>query len=302
MTATVPDPVPTTEPVPAAELTALRELAVTLAGEAGRLARRLRREGVAVAATKSSRTDVVTRADLAVEALVRERLAAARPADVILGEEGGGAAAAGVAAGVTQWVLDPIDGTVNYLYDIPTWAVSIAVRRDGRTLAAAVANPPTGEVFAAAAGLGATITDADGTRPLRLDPAAAPDDLGTALVGTGFGYTASARAADGIVAAGLLPRVRDLRRIGVASLDLCAVAAGRLDAYYERGLNDWDHAGGALVAAEAGATVLGRRGLPVGRTLVLAAVPGLAEPLLDVLEQLWTDPATARPELTAPTG
>jgi len=281
------------------ELLELRELAVALAAEAGRLALALRREGVAVAGTKSSRTDVVTRADLAVESLVRDRLAAARPADVILGEEGGGAVG-GAAAGVTEWVLDPIDGTVNYLYDIPTWAVSVAVRRDGRTLAAAVANPPTGEVFAAAAGLGATLTDAGGSRPLRLDPAAAPSELATALVGTGFGYTAPARAADGLVAARLLPQVRDLRRIGVASLDLCAVAAGRLDAYYERGLHDWDHAGGALVAAEAGAVLLGRGGRPVGADLVLAAVPEVAGQLLDALELLWADPATARPDLSPP--
>lgn len=283
----------------AGEVAGLRALAVELVTEAGALARELRTAGVEVTRTKSSRTDVVTRADMAVETLVRRRLAARRPDDVVLGEEQGGGP---VPAGVCQWVLDPIDGTVNYLYGIPTWGVSIAVRRDGRTLAAAVADPPRGEIFAAAAGLGATLTSAgaDGSpvrRPLVLDPAAAPADLGTALVGTGFGYAAAARAADGLVAARLLPRVRDLRRIGVASLDLCSVAAGRLDAYYERGLNDWDQAGGVLVATEAGATVLGRDGGTPGRRLVLAAGPDLAGPLLSALEQLWSDPTTARPEL-----
>lgn len=290
----------------AEEVAGLRALAVELVTEAGARALELRDAGVEVARTKSSRTDVVTRADLAVETLVRQRLAARRPGDVILGEEEGGLGeeqgGGTVPAGVCQWVLDPIDGTVNYLYGIPTWGVSIAVRRDGRTLAAAVADPPRGEIFAAAAGLGATLTTtgADGspsTRRLVLDPAAAPADLGTALVGTGFGYTAAARAADGLVAARLLPQVRDLRRIGVASLDLCSVAAGRLDAYYERGLNDWDQAGGVLVATEAGVTVLGRPGATPGRRLVLAAGPGLAGRLLGALEQLWSDPATARPEL-----
>ena len=277
-----------------AELAGLRALAVDLVSQAGARARSLRSAGVQVARTKSSRTDVVTRADLAIETFVREQLAGRRPGDVVLGEEEGGTS---VPPGACEWVLDPIDGTVNYLYGLVNWGVSLAVRRGGRTLAAAVANPPAGEVFAAAAGLGSTITDADGTRTLRLDPAAAPDDLGTALVGTGFGYTSSARAADGIVAGRLLPLVRDLRRIGVASLDLCYVAAGRLDAYYERGLNDWDQAGGVLIAREAGATVLGRRGGSPGRPLVLAAAPLIARPLLDRLEELWSDPATARPEL-----
>jgi myo-inositol-1(or 4)-monophosphatase len=288
------------------EAAELRELAVELVTEAGARALELRAAGVEVANTKSSRTDVVTRADLAVETLVRERLAARRPHDVVLGEEEGGSAAP---SGVCQWVLDPIDGTVNYLYGIPTWGVSLAVRRNGRTLAAAVADPPRREIFAAGAGIGATLTTgalSSGiaesvtgrhTRTLRLDPAAAPADLGTALVGTGFGYTAAARAADGLVAARLLPRVRDIRRIGVASLDLCSVAAGRLDAYYERGLNDWDQVGGVLVAAEAGAVVLGRSGAAPGRQLVLAAVPAVAGSLLEVLETFWADPETVRPEL-----
>lgn len=281
------------------EVAELLSLAVELVTEAGALALELRTAGVEVARTKSSRTDVVTRADLAVETLVRQRLAGRRPGDVVLGEEQGGGA---VPAGVCEWVLDPIDGTVNYLYGIPTWGVSLAVRRGGSTLAAAVADPPRGEIFSAGAGLGATLgsVGADGvpaTRPVVFDPAAAPVDLGTALVGTGFGYTAAARAADGLVAARLLPQVRDLRRIGVASLDLCSVAAGRLDAYYERGLNDWDQAGGVLVATEAGVTVLGRAGAAPGRRLVLAAGPDLAGPLLATLEQLWNDPATARPEL-----
>lgn len=295
MTTDSTSPTGTTDMTEPAELAELRALAVDLVGQAGTRALALRAAGVQVANTKSSRTDVVTRADLAIETFVREQLAERRPADLVLGEEEGGSV---VPAGTCEWVLDPIDGTVNYLYGLLTWGVSLAVRRDGRTLAAAVANPPAGEVFAAAAGLGATITDEHGTRELHLDPAAAPDDLGTALVGTGFGYTSAARAADGVVAGRLLPHVRDLRRIGVASLDLCFVAAGRLDAYYERGLNDWDQAGGVLVAVEAGAVVLGRDGGAPGRPLVLAGVPTIAGALLERLEELWTDPATERPELS----
>ncbi len=264
----------------------LLDLARAIALEAGGLAARRRAEGVEVAGTKSSVVDVVTAADREVEELVRSRIADARPEDAVLGEEGGGVAGT---SGLT-WVVDPIDGTVNYLYGIPQYAVSIGVVEgdpDPATwtaLAGVVFAPRTGELFLAATGGGAAMSTADGAdRPVAVGPS---PPLAEALVGTGFGYDAGERALQGAVVAGLLPRVRDVRRQGAASLDLCAVACGRLDAYFERGLAPWDHAAGALIAREAGAVVTGRdRGAP-GRELVLAAAPGLAAELRAVLDEL----------------
>jgi len=259
-------------------VTDLLDLARTIATEAADLAVRRRREGVAVAATKSTIVDVVTEADREVEELVRGRIADARPQDGILGEEGGGQAGS---SGLT-WIVDPIDGTVNYLYGIPHYAVSIAVVEGEpdpqlwTALAGVVVNPPSGELFAAAAGGGATL----GGRPIRV---ADPVPLELALVGTGFSYDAEARRRQGAVAAGLLPVVRDLRRMGAAALDLCAVACGRLDAYFELGLAPWDHAAGALIAREAGAVALGARGARPDRELVLAAHPDLAAALAPLL-------------------
>ncbi len=268
-----PDPV---------ELTALAE---SIGREAGELALRHRRQGIELAGTKSSRSDVVTAADLAVEQLIRDRIAAARPGDTVLGEEGGEQ----FGTGAVSWVVDPIDGTVNYVYGIPVWSVSIAAAVDGTVVAGAVVNPTTGEVFTAAAGSGARL---DGLPLRRRDDV---PDLAVSLVGTGFGYTAANRAADGWVVGELLPRVRDIRRIGSASLDLCMVATGQMDAYYERGLNPWDHAAGGLVAAEAGHTVAGLDGGPAGRAFLLAAPPGLWQPLHDELAPLFADPRGTRP-------
>jgi len=268
----------------------LLDLARTIAREAGALAARRRAEGVEIAATKSSIVDVVTAADREVEDLVRARILAARPHDAVLGEEGGGASGT---SGLT-WVVDPIDGTVNYLYGIAHYAVSIAVVEgdpDPATwtaLAGAVLAPPMGELFHAAAGGGAFLND----RPIFVAPRT---PLGQALIGTGFAYDATARGRQGAIVAGLLPRVRDIRRQGVASLDLCYVACGRLDAYAERTLNPWDHAAGALIAREAGAIVKGHGDAAPGRDLVLAASPGLAAELEVVLDELgvtdWELPA-----------
>ena len=268
----------------------LLRLARDIAREAGALAARRRAEGVEVAATKSSVVDVVTAADREVEDLVRARILDARPDDAILGEEGGGTPGT---SGLT-WVVDPIDGTVNYLYGIPHYAVSIAVVEGDpdpltwRALAGAVASPAAGELFHAAAGGGAFL---DG-RPIAANPAPA---LEQALVGTGFSYSAASRARQGAVVAGLLPLVRDIRRQGVAALDLCAVACGRLDAYFERTLNPWDQAAGALIAREAGAVVKGRADTGPSRDLVIAAPPGLVAELEEVLGRLgvtdWTLPA-----------
>ncbi|ERK69758.1 inositol monophosphatase family protein, partial [Leifsonia aquatica ATCC 14665] len=221
----------------------LRDIAVTIAKRAATLAQQRRRDGVEIAASKSSVSDIVTRADREAEDLIRGALVAARPADGFFGEESGGDAGT---SGLT-WVVDPIDGTVNYAYGIPAYAVSIAVVEGDpdpttwRTLAGAVVNPESGDVFAAAAGRGSTRNG----QALRVNEGV---ELPLALVGTGFGYDAGVRRRQAEFVARLIGEVRDIRRIGSAALDLCALAAGRLDAYYERGLNPWDHAAGALVA------------------------------------------------------
>jgi myo-inositol-1(or 4)-monophosphatase len=166
----------------------------------------------------------------------------------VLGEEGGGAVR--TQPGQPLWVLDPIDGTVNFVYGIDAYAVSVGVQIDGLSVAGAVANVPTGEVFSAAVGCGAHVLRAGVSTPLRCTPV---EDLSMALVGTGFGYAKEQRVRQVQVLAGLLPDVRDVRRLGSCALDLCMVAAGRLDAYYEDGVHVWDWAAGALIAAEAGA-------------------------------------------------
>lgn len=264
-------------------LVELRALAEDAARAAGRLVRD-RPERLSVAATKSSPTDVVTAMDTAAEALLVDLLATRRPHDGLLGEEGGLREGS---SGLT-WVVDPIDGTVNYLYGIPAYAVSVAAvhgrPEPGRwePLAGCVHNPATGETWTAAAGLGASL---DG-RPVTVNRGV---PLERALVGTGFGYTVERRREQARVLAELLPRVRDVRRAGAASLDLCAVASGRLDAYYERGLKPWDLAAGQLVASEAGATVTGLAGRPAGEAMVVAAAEELARPLADALADVGAD-------------
>lgn len=252
----------------------LLALARDIAIEAGALAVKRRAEGVTVAASKSSEEDIVTFADRETEALIRSRIADARPEDGFLGEESG--AEAGT-SGLT-WVVDPIDGTVNFLYGFPHYAVSIAVV-DGApnpatwtALVGVVFNPASGELYTASAGGGAFL---DG-RQLRVAPAVS---LAQALVGTGFSYAAQTRTEQAAILAGLIHRVRDIRRMGTASLDLCAVAAGRLNAYYERGLNPWDHAAGTIIAREAGARVSGLRGNPISTDVILAAEPSVANEL-----------------------
>ncbi len=266
---------------------ALRALARSLAVQAGDLVQRDRPARVEVAATKSSPTDVVTQMDRAAEQLIRSRLAVERPDDGILGEEAGLRSGS---SGLT-WVVDPIDGTANYLYGIPFYAVSVAVvtgdpQRPGRwsAVAGCVHNPATGHTWSAAAGLGADLDGAALLAPL-------PPLLERALVGTGFGYRPQRRRAQARVAAELLPRVRDLRRIGSAAIDLCMVASGWLDAYYERGLNPWDLAAGALVATESGAVVRGLRTAPPSEQMVVAARRPLVDLLAAELERLDADAA-----------
>jgi myo-inositol-1(or 4)-monophosphatase len=258
----------------------LRALAVTVAREAGDLLAD-RAGQVEVAATKSSPTDVVTEMDRRSEELIRSRILAARPSDAILGEEGGLIGNAGNAP--VLWVIDPLDGTVNYLYGLHDWAVSIAAEVAGEIVTGAVCVPVRGELFSAVKGGGALLESADGESKLHCNTGV---PLERALIGTGFGYLAARRKVQGEVVAAMLPQVRDIRRIGVASIDLCAVAAGRLDGFYERGLNYWDWAAGALVAAEAGAAAGGLDGRPVSQSLTVVAGPDLFGPLTAALAAL----------------
>ncbi|HWF27120.1 MAG TPA: inositol monophosphatase family protein [Mycobacterium sp.] len=275
----------------------LRSVAETLAAEAAEFVRSRRAEVFGAAAggagsgavrSKSTPTDPVTVVDTETERLLRARLAQLRPGEPILGEEGGGPTDAtdlGAASdGAVTWVLDPIDGTVNFVYGIPAYAVSVAAQVGGASVAGAVADVVAGRVYSAASGLGAHVTDEQGTHSLRCSSV---DDLSMALLGTGFGYSRRRRATQAALLARILPVVRDVRRIGSAALDLCMVAAGRLDAFYEHGLQVWDSAAGALIAAEAGARVV----LPApvgpvgGAGLVVAAAPGIADELLAALKR-----------------
>ena len=260
---------------PAADPQELLGLAVDLVRAAGDLARDGRAEALDDVSAKSTPTDVVTAMDKAAEALVVERLRAARPDDAVLGEEGG---ARGGGSGV-RWLLDPIDGTVNYLYGIPQYSVSLAAEVDGVVVAGVVRNPVSGEEYTAVRGGGAW-------RAGRRLAGSGKDELATALVGTGFGYSAADRAAQGAVVARLLPMVRDIRRFGSAALDLCYVAEGRLDAYFEKNLNPWDAAAGGLIAEEAGLLVTGLRGAPPSHEMTLAAGPALHGALHDLLVSL----------------
>jgi myo-inositol-1(or 4)-monophosphatase len=231
-----------------------------------------------VTATKSSATDIVTEMDKLSERTIVDLVTRARPDDGFLGEEGADRAGT---SGVT-WVIDPIDGSVNYLYEIPAYAVSIAARDADGVLVGVVVNPVSGETWTAVRGGGAFL---DGRR-LRLDP---PPPMELALVATGFSYGSARRARQADILRSVLPLVRDVRRIGSAALDLCAVATGRVDAFYEQGLNPWDLAAGGLVAAEAGAVVAGLPGQEAGEALVVAAHPGLYEPLAQLLGGLGAD-------------
>ncbi|MCV7258026.1 inositol monophosphatase family protein [Mycobacterium shimoidei] len=270
----------------------LRSVAESLAAEAAAFVRRRRAEvfgadarpqGSEAVRTKTTPTDPVTVVDTETERLLRDRLAQLRSGDPVLGEEGGGPAdPTATAADKVTWVLDPIDGTVNFVYGVPAYAVSVAAQVGGVSVAGAVADVVAGRVYSAGAGLGAHVSDDQGTRRLHCT---AIDDLSLALLGTGFAYSRRRRGAQATLLAQMLPVVRDVRRIGSAALDLCMVAAGRLDAYYEHGLHVWDCAAGALIAAEAGARVmLPEPGGPAAG-LVFAAAPGIADQLLATLER-----------------
>ena len=253
-------------PMTAADPVALRDLAVTTARQAGELIVALRSEGVELAGTKSSDTDIVTRADQAAEALVKERLLGARPDDGMVGEEGD------VLEGTSGviWIVDPIDGTVNYLYGLPHFAVSIAAEVDGEVVAGVVLAPALGLEYAATPGAGATC-NGQSIRPRHAVP------MAERLVGTGFSYEQPARTRQAGYLARMLPRIRDIRRLGSCALDVCGVAAGHLDAYVEEGAHIWDHAAAGLVVAEAGGTLEVTRSPGGKRLLICAPDDGFAE-------------------------
>jgi myo-inositol-1(or 4)-monophosphatase len=263
-----------------AELATLRELACRLAVEAGTLAAEGRRGDVEsggsraamTAATKSSRTDVVTRHDRAAEALIVDGLRRARPDDAIVGEEGANqAGTSGVA-----WLIDPIDGTTNFLYGLPMWSTSVgAIDADGPA-AGAVYIPATNDLFAAARGQGATRNGV---------PIAASGELelSLALVATGFGYTPERRRAQAARLADIAPVIRDIRRSGSAAIDLCYTAAGLVDAFFEENLNAWDIAAGELIAREAGCRSGDFRGGPLTPAEVLVATPAIFDDLAALL-------------------
>lgn len=259
-----------------AEYAELTGIATAVAGEAAELVaaaygRMLEGQAVRVD-TKSSVTDVVTAVDRESERFVRGRLAELRPGDAVLGEEEGGSAGAGI-----TWVVDPIDGTVNFLYGYPSFAVSIAAQIDGVSVGGAVVEPASGRRWTATRGEGAWL---DG-RALRVS---APPGLDVTLLGTGFAYRQERRMRQADLVARLLGHVRDIRRVGAGSLDLCAVGAGWLDAYFEHGLSPWDWAAGALVAAEAGAIVsLPGTDARLGEDATFAAAPSIAEELHELL-------------------
>ena len=277
---------------------ALERLCIDVALEAGRLIRDDRPHSVGVAATKSTDTDVVTVMDQRSEELLHRLIRSARPDDGVLGEEGVDVVGT---SGLT-WIVDPIDGTVNYLYDIPAYAVSVAVvtgdaRTDGawRPVAGAVGDPSRRVVHHARRGGGAWSRPEPGdgrddleTRPGTVDvprrlTVSSEDRLGRALLATGFGYDPEVRARQADVLRRVLPQVRDIRRIGSAALDLVRVAEGTVDAYAESGINAWDLAAGWLIVEEAGGVVMGVGSRP-GKALTVAAGPALIEPLRAIFQ------------------
>ena len=255
----------------------LLELARDAAHEAGALLLR-RRHGALGVSTKSSPTDVVTEADTAAEALLLGRIVAARPGDGYLGEEGSSRPSS---TGL-RWVVDPLDGTVNYLYGLPSWAVSIGIEDADGAVVGVVHAPVLGETFWAVRGGGA-FRDGEQVR------CSSCGSLDQALLGTGFGYDSRRRVVQARWVAEVLPLVRDIRRSGSAAVDLCAVACGRLDAYAEQGLAAWDGSAGGLIASEAGAVVAGLRGRPAGPQLFVASAPGVWTELHDLLVRVGAE-------------
>ena len=229
--------------------------------------------------TKSSATDVVTQMDREAEAYIVAQLNKHRPDDAILGEEGANFAG----SSNFQWVIDPIDGTVNYLHQIPHWCVSIGLknRQTGESIAGVVYAPVYDQMYISSKGLGSWVIDQGVPRILQVS---ACKQLSDAVIGTGFGYASSRRASQARVLSQVLPQVADIRRLGSCAIDLCLVADGVLDGYYERGVNDWDHAAGELIAREAGAIASGLRGNQVGNDMIVVTTSGIYADLVAILE------------------
>lgn len=253
----------------------LLPLAWSAASEAARVLRDERPTAIASSA-KSSPTDTVTEMDTRSERLLIERLLGERPDDGLLGEEGGERPGT---SGV-RWVVDPLDGTVSYLYGLPTWGVSVAAEVEGTPTVGVVLTPAFDEGYLAVAGRGAWHVQGGRAWRLRL---AAMDDLSMAMVATGFGYQPDQRRRQAEILQSVLPKVRDLRRTGSAVVDFCWLARGRLDAYYEAGLNAWDMAAGALIAHEAGAVVRGLTSEDYSSGVMVASRPGIADGLRSLL-------------------
>jgi myo-inositol-1(or 4)-monophosphatase len=223
--------------------------------------------------SKSGPTDLVSDADLAAEKAIRSVLAERRPGDAVLGEEGGA-----TGNGDLRWVVDPLDGTINYLYEIPAFAVSVACEDSSGTIAGVVLDPLRDEVFAATRSGEATL---NGSLIVVEDR---PDTLGMTMVATGFGYDPVWRARQADVVARVLPQVRDIRRVGAAALDLAWNAIGRVDAFYERGLNVWDIAAGTLVCSRAGLAVREFPASGEDRWGVMTAPPVLIDELYALID------------------
>ena len=234
--------------------------------------------------TKSSDTDVVTLMDMRAESLIVAEIRAQFPLDGILGEEGTDT----LGTSGLQWVIDPIDGTVNYMYQLPHWCVSIGLIdvAKGHALAGVVYAPKLQKMYISGRGLGAWVIDQGIARKLSVS---GQTDLGQSLMGTGFGYAISRRTSQARILNEILPKVRDIRRLGSCAVDLCLVAEGLLDGYYERGVNPWDHAAGGLIAREAGATVSGLRGNPESSEMIIATAPGIYFELVAILEATNAD-------------
>jgi myo-inositol-1(or 4)-monophosphatase len=271
---------PSTGGAPGGESSGVEDELLAVAVEAARMAGELLLERVQAGRepevrSKSTPTDLVSEADLASERAIRELLAARRPDDGFVGEEGGSADGT---SGL-EWVVDPLDGTVNFLFGIPQWCVSVAVRDAAGTRAGAVYDPNRGELFTATRDGAASMRGPEGLVALS---GSEREELASAMVATGFAYDAKVRAAQAKVLARAVPRVRDIRRFGSAALDLSWTAAGRYDAYFERTVKQWDIAAGALICERAGLRVLE---LPIHEDLpwgILVASPALAEPLMEL--------------------
>lgn len=231
--------------------------------------------------TKSSPTDAVTVMDRTAEAMILADLLGARPDDGLLGEEGGER----LGTSGVRWVVDPLDGTVNYLFELPMWGVSIAAEEHGLVTVGVVVAPDFHEGYIAVRGEGSWRVSGSSAQRLQVSRCT---DLSSALVITGFGYDAAVRKAQAEVVTGLITGIRDVRRLGSAVVDFCWLARGRVDAYYEKGLNAWDYSAGALIAQEAGAVVTALHGDDISE-FFLASAPGIADALRDELRALRAD-------------